>query len=194
MKNTLAFIAMLGIAAFSSCKKDNDAKPAAPESKKPAVTLLSQNGGEHYFSGHYITVKWKSSNITPESLVWVRLTNSLVGCCTVIVTLQPQHKAYIAISGATQNDGEEIFQLPADDGGDDGYTMYHQGIFGNTFKVSLLVLVRNWHNNGGWEVANVPEANSEDFFTVALAPLPSGCLLQGGYSTTTGQPCIPIHR
>lgn len=75
--------------------------PSPAPTCNPSLTVLSPNGGEVYKAGDKITVKWNSCNFSSSS-------NDIV----VALHQNGEWDNVIYLSGATINDGSEIFTIP----------------------------------------------------------------------------------
>jgi hypothetical protein len=188
MKTIVLFYLIAGMSC-SSCKKEGQLKLSAADT---AITILSPNGGETYYAGNYITIKWKGSNLPTGTVITAGLQN-INGTGVVEYGLKPQHPAKSDVTGSTDNTGEEIFQLPVDT-----VSIYHEKMwgmmytYGKSFKVSLTAVFP--HAGKSILLNNLFRAShSEDFFTVIAPVYPAGCISSIGYSTTTGQPCNVPH-
>ncbi len=166
----LILICIIAINAIScsSCKKES--QQLTPISvRDTSIAIVSPNGGESYHAGDYITVKWKGSNLPIGTVITAELQNINPAIGVVGTTLKPQHAAHSPQIASTDNDGEELFQLPLDSQ-QDVYHEKHFGVlytYGKSFKISLMavfptpigtpILVNNLFRT----------SSSKDFFTIS---------------------------
>lgn len=89
----------------------------------PSITVFSPNGGEVYFAGQNINVKWKSCNLSTEE-----------GMAIDIFNMNDQLSGNCPLVGPTLNDGSETVNL----------SVYSCNLFnfqpGNNFKLRVYQL------------------------------------------------------
>ncbi len=112
----------------------------------PSITVLSPNGGEVYTASQKITVKWKSCNLSANTLLQIDVRYKSPGGMG-----GEEH----VLTKTALNNGSAVVTLPTDDASewDSGNPVY----YGNNFYVAI------WPAVGG---PNIPSDISDNKFTI----------------------------
>ncbi|MDB5254766.1 MAG: hypothetical protein JWL92_142 [Candidatus Nomurabacteria bacterium] len=184
MKKLVIFVLSI-LLTITSCKKEDVV--IDPVSTAPYLTIISPEGGQTFFAGQYITVKWKSGNLPPGHLIGAMIINNQFEISSkVAISMYPQKRVPTSVSVLTNDDGEEVFRIPADEG-DVGNFLYENGTsHGKSFTICLTYSDPSNPKDVG---INSTALSESKMFTVTKAPLYPGCTSTVGVSTIDKHPC-----